>query len=39
MLKYSGGVYISEAVKQPKCGIVENGMVNTQGFEEEGRVF
>ena len=39
MLKYSSGVYIFEACKQPKCGIVKNGMVNTQGFEEEGRAF
>jgi hypothetical protein len=39
MLKYSSGVYILEACKQPKCGIVKNGMVNTQGFEEEGRAF
>ena len=36
MLKYSSGVYILDACKQPKCGIVENGMVNTQGFKEEG---
>ena len=32
-------VYILEACKQPKYGIVKNGMVNTQGFEEEGQAF
>ena len=37
MVKYRSGVNIFEACKQPKCGIVKNGMVNMQCFEKEGQ--